>query len=191
MSQNDGAEEVVADDVDETIVDDAANDGANDDDSGKADDGTDWKAKFEEAEGKRKRLETKLNKGTEKKPTGKSDDLDYGQKAFLIANGVKEADEIALVKDMMANTGKTLDDVIGSKYFQSELSEMRELRATSAATPKGSKRNGQSAQDSVEYWIAKGELPPASERELRQKVVNARMKAETNKSVFTDNPVVR
>jgi len=139
-----------------------------------------------------KQLEKKnpdLFKKTEKKTSKKSDDFDYGEKAYLIANGIKEADEMEFVKDVMKETGKSLDAVVGSKFFQAELKERREDKATADATPKGSKRSGQSAANTVEYWIAKGELPPKDQRELRQKVVNARITKESNKSMFTDNPV--
>lgn len=161
---------------------------------------TDWKAKYEETQnkveemaGRLKRAETKLSK-TETKPDkapSKSSELDYGQKAFLIANGVKGNEEVGLVKQIMENTGKTLDEVLESKYFQAELKDLRDAKAVAEAIPNGTKRSGQSARDTVDYWIAKGELPPADQRELRQQVVNARMKAETNKNIFTDNPVVR
>ena len=84
----------------------------------------------------------------------------------------------------MKDTGKDIESTLDSKYFQAELKEMRELKATEAATPSGTKRAGQSATDQVDYWLAKGELPPASERDLRQKVVNARMKKEGSSGVF-------
>jgi len=125
----------------------------------------------------------------DKKASKKSDELDYGEKAFLIANGIKEADEMELVQEVMKSTGKSLDEVVGSRFFQAELKEMQEDKATAEATPKGSKRGNNSASNTVEYWIAKGELPPKDQRELRAKVVNARIKAETSKSQFTDTPV--
>lgn len=121
----------------------------------------------------------------------KSGDLDYGQKAFLVANGVKDAEEVALVQTVMKDTGKTLEQVLESKYFQAELKEMRDAKATADATPNGTKRSGQSARDTVEYWLAKGELPPADQVKLRRDVVNARMKAESSGNPFTSNPVVR
>lgn len=121
----------------------------------------------------------------------KSSDLDYGQKAFLMAAGIKGTDEIGLVKTFMKNTGKSLDEALESKYLQAELKDMRDAVAVKAATPNGTKRSGQTGRDSVEFWLAKGELPPADQRELRTKVVNARLKSETNSNTFTDNPVVR
>lgn len=151
-----------------------------------AEEQVDWKAKYEAEEGRRKRLETKLAKSTEKHEDTprKSEELDYGAKAFLVANGVKGVDETKLVKEIMANTGKSLDSVLESKYFQAELKELRDLRMAAEATPNGAKRSSQSASSTVEYWLAKGELPPASERELRTKVVNARIQKESKSNVF-------
>lgn len=154
---------------------------------------------FETPEAKRARLKRQLEQLDKKYPVeekpepskSKSNDLDYGQKAFLVANGIKGTEEINLVKDIMQNTGKTLDEVLESKYFQSELQELRSEIATKNAIPSSSKRSNQSSDDTVEYWLAKGELPPESERELRLKVVNARLKKETNTNVFTSNPVVK
>lgn len=114
----------------------------------------------------------------------KSGELDYSHKAFLVANGIKGGDEMALVSEIMANTGKSLDDVIESKYFKAELKELRDVKSTDNAVVSGSKRSSQSTRDTVEYWIGKGELPPKEQRELRQKVVNARYTAEKSKNVF-------
>ena len=144
---------------------------------------TDWKA---EALKYKAILDRNKNKKPAEQKVNKSNDLDYGQKAFLVANGVKESDEMKLVKGVMQETGKSLEDVLSSKYFQAELKEMRDLKASSNAIPNG-KRSGTASQDSVDYWIAKGELPPASDRELRQKVVNARIKKNDNKGVFYNN----
>lgn len=121
----------------------------------------------------------------------KSDELDYGQKAFLIASGIKDAEDMNLVKTIMADTGKSLDEVIGSKYFLAELKEQQEARATTAATPPGSKRAGASASNTVEYWLAKGENPPNTpeNRELRQKVLNARIAKERDSGIFTKSPI--
>ena len=120
----------------------------------------------------------------------KSDELDYGQKAYLVASGYKSAAEQKLAQEMMKSSGKTLDEILESKFFQAEVKEIREAAEGKAAIPEGTKRPGNSSADSVEYWIAKGELPPADQVELRQKVVNARMKAESGGSNFTSNPVV-
>lgn len=163
-------------------------------------DTTDWKAKALEMQGKLKEargISKRYQKDLEQsrntpKAEPKADapqakqGFDYGQKAYLKSSGI-DADDFEFVKEVMDNTGKDLDSVLASKYFQSELKERKDLRMAEQATPSGSKRAGNTTRDQVEYWMAKGELPP--DRELRQKVVNARMKAEQDKSQFTEQPV--
>lgn len=148
----------------------------------------DWEARARELEGRLKRAETKLKKSSdtpsEERSSKKSDGFDYGQEAYLVANGIKGDSESNLVKEIMANTGKSMKDVINSKYFQAELKEMREMEATADAIPQSKNRNGQSASSTVDYWLAKGELPPTSEVDLRRKVVNARIERESKKNVF-------
>ncbi len=180
-----------------------------DDGSGKAkmgDDGNpvpfqEVNKQFESPEAKKARLERMTEQFKKKHPElyesptkkgKKSEELDYGQKAFLVASGVKDADEIALVKDYMVNSGKSLEEVLGSKYFQGELKGLRDEKAATAALPASGKRSGQSAADTVDYWIAKGALPPNTPDnfKLRQDVINARIKKEGIKSQFTDTPVV-
>lgn len=184
---NDETTPIVEQDENDTTTEEAENDSAdsNQDEDSSNEDSTNWKA---EALKYKAILDRNKQDGTYRKPETKkataSNDLDYGAKAFLAVQGIKGADEIKLVKEFMSNTGKDLDSVVESKHFKAELEEMRELKKTAEATPTGSKRSGQSARDSVEYWVAKGELPPVSEPELRRKVVNARMKKETAKSVF-------
>lgn len=109
---------------------------------------------------------------------------DLGEKAYLAVNGIKTPDEIAFVQKLKKETGKDVESLLGSTYFQSELREFKEKAASDKATPTGSKRSSNSSIDSVEYWIAKDELPPASEVELRRKVVNAKMGKEKPTGVF-------
>lgn len=123
-----------------------------------------------------------VEKKTEE-PRTKSNDFDYGQLAFLTAKGIEADEEVDFVKTIVNNTGRDLKDVISDDYVQSKLKTMREDKAVKAAVPSGTKRTNQSAVDTVEYWIAKGELP--TDTELRRKVVNARIEKETKKDVFT------
>lgn len=128
----------------------------------------------------------KLGLDVEKKskPSKKSNDLDYGEKAFLIANGLKSPAERKLAEQLKAETGKDLESLVDSAYFQSELSNLREQTATEDAIPKGNGKGNQVANDSVEYWLKKGELPPVSEVKLRREVVNARLKKDESGGQF-------
>jgi hypothetical protein len=119
---------------------------------------------------------------------GKSDELDYGQLAFYNSKSdsikIETDAEIAFLKKTIEETRKPQSSILNSKWFQSELKEMRELKQTADAVPSSSKRANQSSKDSVDYWVAKGELPPADQQELRRKVVNAKMKKDENKGMF-------
>jgi len=168
-------------------------------------DTTDWKALALKNQGIAKRYQTRLQKKQEaeklaaeeaeeaktkeKQPQDKKKDFDYAEKAYLKAMGI-EKDEFPFVKEAMQSTGKSLDEILDSKYFQSELKEKREEKASQDAIPSGTKRSGGSARDSVEYWLAKGEMPPEDQPKLRREVVNARIAAEERKTKFTDRPVV-
>jgi len=162
---------------------------------------TDWKAEALKRHGIAKRYQTKLRKiktaeaekaKTEaekaKQPQDKKE-FDYAEKAYLRSMGV-EKEDFPFVFETTQKTGKTLDELLDSKYFQAELKEKREERESQEAIPSGTKRTSGSARDSVEYWIAKGELPPADQVELRRKVVKAKVDAERNKSHFSANPIV-
>ena len=110
----------------------------------------------------------------------KSDGLGYGEKAFLVANGIK-GEETKLVEDAMKKTGGTLEEVLDNPYFQAQLKETRDLAGTKLATPTG-KRSGGVPTDSVEYWMAKPmeEVP----QEMRIKVVNAKLAKDKNGITF-------
>jgi hypothetical protein len=157
-------------------------------------DTTDWKAVAEmnrdlalKNRGIAQRFKTKYEKSKEVVPVVKNDPIvsnDLGEKAYLAINGIKSADEVEFFRKMKKETGKDAEALLDSTYFQTEFNSFKEKKTTDIATPTGSKRSSNSSSDSVEYWIAKGELPPASEVQLRRDVVNARIKKETSSGVF-------
>lgn len=167
-------------------------------------DTTDWKAKAIEFEakykaesGSRRRLEKDLKQiaskdtetQTERSTQQDSKGFDYAQKAYLKSSGI-QADEFDFVKEVMDATGKNdLDAILGSKYFQAELKERRETKATADATPIGTKRAGNQTRNDVDYWIQKGELPKDNPA-LARKVVNAKIQAEQNTNRFSPNSVI-
>lgn len=160
---------------------------------------TDWKALALKNQGIAKRFKTKLEKAKElvkanvekpKIPEKKEKEgFDYAEKAFLKANNIQK-DEYDFVQEVIKSTGKSLDDVLESKYFQNELQERREESETKKAIPEGTKRSSGAPMDSVDYWLAKGELPPKEQSELRRKVVNAKIKKANQESKFSPNSVV-
>lgn len=142
---------------------------------------TDWKAKYEETQGRLKRAETKLSKAGEtksEKSPSKSDDLGYAEKAYLATQGIKGGKEFDFVKDELKKSGaKDLDSLLENPYFKAQL----EIFRTSEAVPTG-KRSSGVATESVEYWATKPieDVP----MDMRAKVVNFKLEKETKKGVF-------
>ena len=166
-----------------------------------ADETVDWKAKAMELKGIAKRRATQLAKlkakspKVEPKPEPKPDkpeftDFDDGQYAYLTAKQIEDDGEIAIVKEAVRESGKSLRDVLKLKYVQEELAEFRAEKVRKEATPTNSNRGGSPAQDKVAFWVNKGGLPPNTPEnaDLRIAVVNARLKKDGGNQ-FTDNPI--
>lgn len=160
-------------------------------------DTTDWKALAIKNQGIAKRLKTKMEKAKtetkvveqpKSKDEPKAGELDRIDRAVLRTEKITAPEEIELVQSLMKETGKDLEGVLASRFFQSELKDLREQKSTEDATPSGSKRSGQSTRDSVDYWIAKGELP--SDPALRIKVVNAKIAKAKSTNMFSDTPIM-
>lgn len=148
-------------------------------DSGQDD--IDWKAEAL----KNKAILDRLNKKkSSEKPTAKksnNNDLDYGQKAYLAASGIKGSKEFEFVQEELSNSGLDLDGLLENDYFQSRLEKFRSINKTKDAIPSGN-RSGGPAVDSTEYWMSKPieEVP----KDMRAKVVNAKLHKEKVKGVF-------
>jgi hypothetical protein len=166
-------------------------------------DKTDWKAIAQERQdalakmqGMTKRFQTKLKKLAEAPKSSNSSQgnapekkgFDYAEKAYLKSSGIN-SEEFNFVKEVMDSTGKDIDSVLSSNWFQKDLQERRQLKTTEAATPSGTKRAGQQTRNDVDYWIAKGELPK-DDPALARKVVNAKIRAERDKNQFAPNSVI-
>ena len=150
-------------------------------------DTADYKELFNKAQGMAKRFQTKLNKLANKPPEPtptKSEGLDYGQKAYLVALGYKDPAEHKKIEEAMKSTGKKIEDVLENPYLKSDIETMREVNKSqiaSDATSK-SKRTGSSSKSEIDYWMAKGELP--EDVNLARKVVAARRFSDSKGNPF-------
>jgi hypothetical protein len=140
-------------------------------------DTTDWKAEALKYKAIAERHKDKPRETKQKS----SDDLDYGQKAYLTANGIKGSKEFEFVKEELKQSGQDLDSLLENDYFKSRLDKFRAVNKTADAIPTG-KRSGGVPTDSVEYWMTKdiSEVP----HDMRVKVVNARLAKENKSSMF-------
>lgn len=139
--------------------------------------------------------EKKSPKAPKKEPEAKSDELDYGEKAFLRSYDIKGADEIALVKNWVKRTGDPLDVAVEDEIFLAKLKGLRDARASADAIPKGRNRTTQPAQNDEAYWVAKIESGQATLKdipdvELRRKVLNKRVEEQRSGSKFSSKSVI-
>jgi len=128
-----------------------------------------------------------------KKEEKKSDELDYGQKAYLNTKEIKES-EHGFIEDQLAESGLELNEMLENGYFKAKLQEFRDKAAVDSSSDIKQGRGAQeSAKSKAEYWVEKGELPPntAENFELRQEVVNLRTAREKGgHSQFTPHGVI-
>lgn len=125
------------------------------------------------------------------KTSKKSNDLDFGEKAFLISNGIK-GEEMEFVKGLSKRTGLSLDEAVTDDYVQLKLKSYREERASERAVPSGTKRSSGSAKDSVEHHLEKYENGTQELMDMpfdmRAKVLTAKIDKEKKKSQFSFTP---
>ena len=160
------------------------------------DDTTDWKAKAQEIEQKRredgirarertKALRAQLAAAAPKTPepnSPKTGELDDNALDYLDLKGVSEAEDIKVIEDIVKKTGMTVRQALKDDYVTSRLTSNKQAREVKAATPSSTQR-GASTGDSVEALVEKyertKELP--KDFDLRVKVVNA-LKDKSNRN---------
>lgn len=150
--------------------------------------------------GKAKRLAKKLGLSEEKSESrpeprqspSKPNDLDYGQLALLRQEGIRGAGETALFKEIMAETGRGVLDVIDSNYFKSRLADFREAQAAVNAIPKGKGRSSQTGVSDEDTAFAKynetGKLP--DDFKTRVAIKNRIVNAEKSKNMFSGPSII-
>lgn len=154
--------------------------------------------KPETPEARKSRLERQLKQvnkklGIEEKPESKKEEkkgsnLDSGEKALLVAYGIKGSEEMALAETFLKKYGMDIDELVEDEVFTSKLKTIRADKETKDAMPTGTKRSGNGTRDSVDYWLAKGELPQDNP-ELARRVVNAKIAKSQNRSKFSTGTV--
>jgi len=120
--------------------------------------------------GRAKRIAKKLGLDAEDKPEARkdsskpTDDLDYGEKAYLrSALNLKGADELQLAREFKQKYRMTAEELESDQVFLGRLTKLRETREATDALPKGKNRSAQTAVTDVDYAYSKfketGELP--------------------------------
>lgn len=134
--------------------------------------------------------ERQVAQQTDKKQETKepSDALDNGQKALLRSMGIKGQDELQLAKDFMKRTGQDIDSLESDDIFQGKLDKLRTTKANEIAASAGKGRGNTGSATTVEAVLAKlgpnDPVPADLPRDIREKVVAARIKQGENAKVF-------
>ena len=126
--------------------------------------------------------------------SSKPGELDFGQLAFHNTKKgsvkIEDPEDVEFLKQTMADTGKSQDSILNSKWFGSELKEKQSTRESSSAVPKSKKRAGQPVSSDLNEAMAKykedGTLP--SDFETRNKLID-KITDKENKAMF-DGPSV-
>ena len=141
------------------------------------DDTTALKARITELEevAKTKSIEARLAK-KDSKPEGSVDSsiVERLNRMELKELGLVDNDEIELVTKEATELGVDPLILVKKGLADGLLNKHRKAKADELATPGTSSRATATTRDSVEYWIAKGELPPKDQVELTRKVVRAK-----------------
>jgi hypothetical protein len=176
------------------------------------DDTTDWKAKAQEIEQKRredgirsrertKALKDQLkeaNKAVEsvKAPKttqdpSKAEGLDETALDYLDVKGIDQSEDIKVIEDIVKKTGMTVRQALKDDYVQAKLNANKAKREVKDATPSSTKRSGGNQGSDLAADIAKyeqsgyRELPKDFAR--RSAVVNAvASKLNPNKPAFLE-----
>ena len=174
------------------------------------DDNTDWKAKAQEIEQKRRedgirsRERTKALKDKiaefETKPQDKkdkkSDDTQFDRvnKMAMKMAGLVEADEVEFFEKWKSENGyenADIDAVLDKKGFKSELADFRTAKANQNATSNIKGEKGDSGiKNTPDYWLAKAtkgddgkiRLPEETPKELYSQILDKMASQETGSS---------
>ncbi len=156
------------------------------------DDTTDWKAKAEELEQKRredgikqrertKALKSQLAEFKPKEVVPKpsptaTGELDDTQLDYFDLKGYSEPDEVEVFHKIMLKTGMTAREVLKDEYALAKVKAIQQEKAVKDATPSSTKRYGGQSTDNEDYWFQKyeatGELPKGMPHGMASKLVN-------------------
>jgi len=139
----------------------------------------------------KKKAEAKVEeKPKAKAKEEKSNEPDYAKLAFLKGEKVDNSDDIKLVLDEAERLKLPLTDILNMKHIKSQLKDNKDQREAEGGSPKGKGKSGGSASSEVDYWIDKknpdGTYKTPEDQELAGKVINARIKKEESKNMFSE-----
>ncbi len=146
--------------------------------------------KLNETVGSLKRELKDLKKPKESQETPQnSNEPDYAKLGFLNSVSVTHPDDQKIVIDEAKRLKLPLTDVLQMEHIKSKLATNNDTRVSQDGMPKGSGRKGGPGKSTVDYYLAHPDEVP-DDLELHGKVIDARMKQETNANKFSSTPFI-
>lgn len=118
-----------------------------------------------------------------------SNEPDYGRLAYLNSMKVDHPDDQKMVLDEANRLKLPISDVMQMEHMKSRLETSRNQRDAEMGTPSGSGRKGGAGKGDVDYYLAHPDEVPQS-LELHNQVIDARIKRETDNSMFSQVPFI-
>ena len=124
-----------------------------------------------------KELEIDLPKPKVELQTDKPKGFDRADKAYLRVEGVPVEDFDFVYKAHVLAGNTELEETLADEFVQTNLKSRKESRVAKSALPQSTRGGEGNSQQSVDYWLAKGVLPPKDLGEkLRRDYVNEKAK---------------
>jgi hypothetical protein len=145
---------------------------------------------FENKDGKWVKRETPPETKIDNPEAKKSDEPDYGKLAYLKSEGVSHPDDRKAVMEESKRLNLPIEEVLGMEHIKSRLRSAKEQREAEAGMPEGGSSKTGGNKGSVDYWVNKkdkaGNYETPTDVELANQVIEARMKSEQSKNMFSD-----
>lgn len=118
-----------------------------------------------------------------------SNEPDYARLAYLASQKVDHPDDQKLVMEEANRLKLPLTDVLNMEHIKMRLTTNGNQRTAENGSPSGTGRKGGAGKGDVDYYLAHpDEVPP--DLKLHNEVIDARIKRETDNSMFSQVPFV-
>jgi hypothetical protein len=143
----------------------------------------------QDKEGNWVKKESEIKPATKPEPnqSGESDNaktLKISQMALLTALGYKNQEQQDYIFKQVDKYKIDISEIVNDEFHQHKLKSIAENAEVKNGMPNGGGKGSGHAANSVDYWLARGETP--DDQELAEKVIEARIKKEGNKKMFSD-----
>jgi len=118
-----------------------------------------------------------------------SNEPDYARLAYLASQKVDHPDDQKLVMEEAGRLKMPLTDVLNMDHIKARLTANQNQRTAENGSPTGSGRKGGAGKGDVDYYLQHPDEVP-SDLKLHNEVIDARIKRETENSMFSSVPFV-